>query len=60
MNNQRHDEISHEALCAYVLGEASAAEALLIERALESSEALRAQRDTLAATIGLVQSSCLQ
>jgi Ca-activated chloride channel family protein len=60
MNNQRHDEISHEALCAYVLGEVSADEAARIEQALESSEGLRAQRDTLAATIGLVQSSCQQ
>lgn len=58
MKNQRHDEISHEALCAYVLGEADAAEVVRIERALESSEELRAERDALTATIGLVQVSC--
>jgi len=42
-------------LTAYVLGETTPAEAAEIERALEGSEELRAERARLEATIGLVQ-----
>ena len=47
----------HQMLCAYVLGEADAAERSEIERALARDPALCEERDRLAATIGLVQNS---
>jgi Ca-activated chloride channel family protein len=45
----------HEKLCAYVLGEASEEVRVEIERALEGSEDLRAERVRLEKTIGLVR-----
>ena len=48
------DEL-HELLCAYVLGETDAAESARIEAELESNANLRAERDSLQATIGLVK-----
>jgi Ca-activated chloride channel family protein len=47
----------HEKLCAYVLGEASESERAEIERALAESAELRAEREKLEATIGLVRES---
>ncbi|MCC6406622.1 MAG: von Willebrand factor type A domain-containing protein [Planctomycetes bacterium] len=47
----------HQLLCAVVLGEASADERAEVERALETSPELRAERARLEATIGLVQGS---
>ncbi|MBI5434987.1 MAG: von Willebrand factor type A domain-containing protein [Planctomycetes bacterium] len=49
----------HRLLCATVLGEASADERAEVERALETSPELRAERARLEATIGLVQGSLL-
>ncbi len=61
-NHQEHDERGeaqrlHELLCATILGEASDEERAEVERALEASSDLRAERDRLQATIGLVTSS---
>ena len=45
----------HEKLCAYVLGEASDEVRAEVEAALEASEELRAEKERLEQTIGLVQ-----
>lgn len=45
----------HQLLCATVLGEASEAQRLEVERALATSPQLRAERQRLEATIGLFQ-----
>ncbi|MCP3919485.1 MAG: DUF3520 domain-containing protein [bacterium] len=45
----------HQKLCAYILGEGSAAERDEVESALASSEELRAEKERLESTIGLVQ-----
>jgi Ca-activated chloride channel family protein len=45
----------HDKLCAYILGEADDDERAEIERALESSSELRAERDRLELTIGFVR-----
>ncbi|MCE9594043.1 MAG: von Willebrand factor type A domain-containing protein [Planctomycetes bacterium] len=45
----------HQLLCATILGEASDAERAEVERALAGSPELRAERERLAATIGLFQ-----
>ncbi len=48
------DEL-HELLCAYMLGETGAAESARIETELKNNAELRANRDSLQATIGLVK-----
>ncbi len=45
----------NQLLCAYVLGEADAAERAEIEGALARDPALREERDRIAATVGLVK-----
>ncbi len=45
----------NQLLCAYVLGEADAAERAQIEGALARDPALREERDRIAATVGLVK-----
>jgi Ca-activated chloride channel family protein len=47
----------HEKLCAYILGEANDDERAEVERALTMSAELRAERESLEATIGLVRNS---
>jgi len=47
----------HEKLCAYILGEANDDERAEVERALTLSAELRAEREQLEATIGLVRNS---
>jgi Ca-activated chloride channel family protein len=47
----------HTMLCAYVLGEATDDERAEVEQLLAGSEELRAERDRLQATIGLVQTT---
>ncbi|QDU69929.1 YfbK domain-containing protein [Engelhardtia mirabilis] len=49
-----HDE-QHERLCALLLGELEGADKAALERELEGDEALRAERDRLAATLGLLR-----
>jgi len=56
MNGNEHNEM-HELLCAYVLGEASAHDVQRVERALNDSPELRAEKARLEQTIGLVQSA---
>ncbi|MBL8858623.1 MAG: von Willebrand factor type A domain-containing protein [Planctomycetes bacterium] len=51
-----HQE-QHEQLCAYVLGEGTSEERAAIERELLRSPELRAQKDTLERTIGLVKTA---
>ena len=57
MSTNDREQQRYEALCAYVLGELSGDEKAEIERQLEESAELRAQRDELEATIGLVRGS---
>ena len=47
----------HEKLCAYILGEANDDERAEVERALSVSPELRAEREQLEATIGLVRTT---
>lgn len=56
MTNE-HEQRLHEQLCAYVLGECTNDERLEIERELMRSPELRAQRDTIERTVGLVKSA---
>jgi hypothetical protein len=59
-SNERRDETEitlHEKLCAYILGEANDDERAEVERALATSSELRAEREKLEATIGLVRES---
>ena len=51
------DDRRHELLCAYLFGELEGEERREIEQALTESEELAAERDRLAATIGVVQSA---
>ena len=51
------EQALHELLCAYVLGEASDEERAKVEAALEASSELRAERERIEATIGLVQTA---
>jgi Ca-activated chloride channel homolog len=55
--NQEQEQRLHEMLCAYVLGEASDSERAEIERELMRSPELRAERERVERTIGLVQSA---
>lgn len=64
MNNEHtHDSegpqdeaaAKYDLLCRYVFGEATDAEAMKVEKALEGSEELRAQKAELDATVALVQ-----
>ena len=55
--NQEQEQRLHEMLCAYVLGEASGSERAEIERELMRSPELRAERERVERTIGLVQSA---
>jgi len=65
MNTNEHDGTNepseegrvHTMLCAYVLGEASGDERAEVEQLLEGSAELRAERERLEATIGLVRTS---
>ncbi|TDJ66108.1 MAG: hypothetical protein E2O39_17095, partial [Planctomycetota bacterium] len=50
----RNEEL-HELLCAYILGEADASGRTEIEAALAASADLRAERERLEGTIGLVR-----
>jgi len=47
----------HEKLCAFILGEASEEVRAEVEKALEASAELRAERERIEATIGLVQTA---
>ncbi|MCB9914117.1 MAG: von Willebrand factor type A domain-containing protein [Planctomycetes bacterium] len=58
MKQHETNDVSHEELCAYVLGECEGDAVARVEAALATNAELRAQRDALAATIGLVQSAC--
>jgi Ca-activated chloride channel family protein len=63
--NEPNENLSEEArlhalLCATILGEASEAERAEVERALEASSELRAERARLEATIGLVQGALVE
>ncbi|HVS09917.1 MAG TPA: hypothetical protein VMS76_08570, partial [Planctomycetota bacterium] len=63
--NEPNENLSEEArlhalLCATILGEASEAERAEVERALEVSSELRAERARLEATIGLVQGALVE
>lgn len=54
MTNEIHDR-NHELLCAYVLGEVNETERAEVEALLAGSEELRAEKERLEKTIGLVQ-----
>lgn len=56
MNEQEKQRV-HELLCAYVFGELEGAERTEIETELAKSPELRAEREKLEATIGLVQNA---
>ena len=56
-SNEREIQERHERLCAYVLGELEGPERETVERELAESAELRAERERLEATIGLVQRS---
>jgi Ca-activated chloride channel family protein len=60
VSKQTNQERLHQLLCAYILDEVSAEERAALERALEGSSELRAERERLVATIGLVKSSLPQ
>ena len=51
---QDHDR-THELLCAWILGETSEEEAREVQAALEASPELRAERERLEGTIGLMR-----
>ena len=53
LRNERED--SHELLCAFVLGELEDDDRQRVERALVGSKELRAERERIEATIGLVR-----
>ena len=53
----RPDERIHTLLCASLFGEVTEAERAELEAGLKASSELRAERDRLAATVGLVQES---
>ncbi len=53
-SEERRDEL-YERLCAYVLGELEGAERASLEAELERSPELRAERERIERTIGLVQ-----
>ena len=66
MKNQDNDNVQpaaasqHEQLCALLLGELGAAEAEKLQAELEGSAELRAERDRLEATIGLLRDTCAE
>jgi len=66
MKNQDNDNVQsaaasqHEQLCALLLGELGAAEAAKLQAELEGSAELRAERDRLEATIGLLRDTCAE
>jgi len=51
------DERLHALLCAWILGEANAAEVAEVEKALAGSEELRAEKKRIESTVGLVRAS---
>src|SRR5204863_45932 len=57
MSEMNEQDRLHQLLCAYVLGEADAAERAIVEVALARDPVLREERDRLAATIGLVKNA---
>jgi Ca-activated chloride channel family protein len=56
-DSQSPEPSNHERLCALVLGELDVAAAAKLEAELKGSEELRAERDRIAATIGLLRGS---
>jgi Ca-activated chloride channel family protein len=53
--NEKHNQDIHQLLCAVLLGEATPEETTEVEAALEASADLRAEKERLEATIGLVR-----